>query len=53
MLNKTQLFPASMRKVPQVKIRPECSKCSHQEGRYKIKNSDKFACSLNCYKLLV
>jgi hypothetical protein len=54
MLNKVKgLFDEKMLKKPEIKQKGTCGKCGQGEVRYKIKNSDKAACSLECYKLLV
>ena len=42
-----------MTKAPQIKPKHNCSKCGKEDGRYRIKNTGNFACSLDCYKVLV
>ncbi len=54
MLNKVKgLFDEEMLKKPEIKQKGTCGKCGQGEVKYKIKNCDKAACSLECYKLLV
>lgn len=51
MTHNTPLFPEHMTKTHDVKMKEICSNCGHT-SKYKLKECNKFACSLPCYKVL-
>lgn len=51
MVHDTKLFPDEMTTAPDLKMKETCSYCGKQ-SKYKLKNVQKYACSLSCYKAL-
>lgn len=51
MVHNTKLFSDKMTTAPEVKMKELCSKCGNV-SKYKMKNRQTYACSLECYKSL-
>ena len=51
MVHATTLFPPSMTEGRDQRMREACSQCGGN-GKYRLRQKQKYACSLPCYKLL-